>query len=122
MKWNQSRLSIKCGYTLPEGVFDEGLSIAHIGTIIINHNARSGRNCRIHEGVTIGTTNGSNKAPVLGDNIFIATGAKIIGDIPIANDVAIGANVVVVKNIDEEGITVGGVPAKNYQIIILMLI
>ena len=80
---------------------------------MVNRNAKVGKNCRIHEGVTIGATNGQSEAPILGDNVFIASGAKIIGNIKIANNVAIGANAVVVKDILEEGITVGGVPAKK---------
>jgi serine O-acetyltransferase len=112
-RYLQSKLSIRCGFTLPIGVFDKGLSIAHKGTIIVNANTKVGKNCRIHEGVTIGTTNGSNVAPVIGNNVFIATGAKIIGDIYIADDVAIGANAVVVKSIMEPGTTWGGVPARK---------
>jgi serine O-acetyltransferase len=109
----QSRLAVKCGFLLPIGVFGKGLSVAHKGTIIVNHNARIGENCRIHEGVTIGSTNGPDDSPKIGNNVFIATGAKIIGDIYIADDVAIGANAVVVKSINEPGTTWGGVPARK---------
>lgn len=107
------RASIRCGYTIPLNVFAEGLSIAHRGDIVVNPTARIGKNCRIHEGVTIGSTGGSKQAAVIGDNVFIATGAKIIGDIRIADNVAIGANAVVVKDIDEPGTTWAGVPARK---------
>ena len=80
---------------------------------MVNPQAKVGINCRIHEGVNIGATNGSDKAPIIGNNVFIATGAKIIGDITIANDVCIGANAVVTKSITEPGTTWGGVPAKK---------
>ncbi len=110
------RLSLKCGFSIPVNVFEEGLSIAHYGTIVVNPNAKVGKNCRIHEGVNIGATNGSNKAPQIGNNVFIGTGAKIIGDITIADDVAIGANAVVVKSITEKGVTYGGVPAKKISL------
>lgn len=46
--------SIRLGFSIPLGVFEEGLSIAHHGTIVVNENARIGRNCRIQEGVNIG--------------------------------------------------------------------
>ena len=72
-----------------------------------------GKNCRIQDGVTIGATNGSTCAPQIGNNVFIGSGAKIIGDIRIADDVAIGAQALVVKSILESGITVGGIPAKK---------
>ena len=58
----------------------------------------------------MGTTNGSNRAPVLGNNIFLGDGCKIIGDISIANDVNIGANAVVVKSITEPKTSWGGYP------------
>lgn len=112
-KFKFKRLSLQLGFSIPVEVFDEGLSIAHYGTIVVNPSAKVGKNCRIHEGVNIGATNGSAKAPIIGNNVFIATGAKIIGDITIADDVAIGANAVVVKSITEKGTTWGGVPAKK---------
>ena len=94
-------------------MFDEGLSIAHYGCIVVNGNARIGKNCRIQECVTIGATNGQEDAPLIGDNCFIGSGAKIIGRIRIPDDVCIGAGSVVVKDIDEKGITVAGIPAKK---------
>lgn len=105
--------SMQLGFSIPVGVFEEGLSIAHRGTIVVNSNAKVGKNCRIQEGVNIGATSGSAKAPIIGNNVFIGTGAKIIGDVTIADDVAIGANAVVVKSITEPGTTWGGVPAKK---------
>lgn len=107
------RLSIKLGFSIPPHVFAQGLSIPHYGTIVVSKHAKVGKNCRIHEGVNIGATNGSGKAPVLGDNIFIGSGAKLIGDIRIADDVCIGANAVVTKSISEPGTTWAGIPAKK---------
>lgn len=107
------RLSMKLGFSIPAGAFAEGLSIAHYGTIVVSPQASVGKNCRIHEGVNIGATNGSSLAPRIGDNVFIASGAKIIGDVTVADDVCIGANAVVVKSITESGTTWGGVPAKK---------
>lgn len=79
---------------------------------MINPNARVGANCRIHEGVTLGATNGSSDAPQIGDNCFLGSGAKVIGGIRIGDDVAIGAGAVVVKDCPESCVTLGGVPAK----------
>ncbi|MFR6102996.1 MAG: serine O-acetyltransferase [Christensenellales bacterium] len=89
------------------------LSIAHAGSIVINNKARVGQNCRIHPGVTIGATNGVNEAAKIGDNCYLGSGAKIIGDIHIADGVAIGANAVVVKSIIENNTTWAGVPARK---------
>ena len=107
------KYSVKLGFTIPLNVFGPGLSIAHYGTIVVSDAARVGENCRIQEGINIGSTNGSAAAPQIGNNVFIGTGAKIIGDITIADDVAIGANAVVVKSIFEKGVTYGGVPARK---------
>lgn len=115
-KWLQYRyykMRIKLGFSIPLNVFGPGLSIAHYGTIVVNGNAKVGKNCRIQECTTIGATNGSKKAPILGDNIFIGSGARIIGDISIANDIAIGANAMVNKSFDTFGITIAGIPAKK---------
>lgn len=91
----------------------EGLSLPHYGSIVIGQHAKIGKFCRIHEGVTIGATNGSDNCATIGDNVFIASGVKIIGDISIASDCAIGANAVVTKDIISPGTTWGGIPAKK---------
>jgi len=104
---------VKMGFHIPLNIFGAGLSIAHYGALVVNSKARVGINCRIHAMVVIGATNGNPAAPTLGDNVYIGAGAKIIGDIRIADDVAIGANAVVVKSIDEPGTTWGGAPARK---------
>lgn len=60
----------------------------------------------------ISATNGEKEGPQIGDNVYIGVGAKIIGKVKVADNVAIGANAVV-KSIVEEGITVAGVLAKK---------
>ena len=65
----------------------------------------------IRNGVTIGLKNtGQRGAPVLGDRVDIGAGAKLIGPIRIGNDVAIGANAVVLCDVPDGCIAVG-VPA-----------
>ena len=109
----------KLGFSIPLNVFGKGLSIAHYGCLVVNANARIGEYCRIHEGVTIGATSGDyqkggeGSAAQIGDRVFIATGAKIIGRVKIADGVVIGANSVVVKDIDEPNTTWAGVPARK---------
>lgn len=48
-----------------------------------------------------------HNSPVLGDNIFVGAGAKIIGSVKIGNNVIIGANAVVTKNIPDNKVVVG---------------
>ena len=75
--------------------------------------AKIGKNCRLQEGVTIGATDGSHDAATIGDNCYFGSGAKVIGAVIIADDVAIGAGAVVTKDITEAGTTWGGVPARK---------
>lgn len=107
------RMSLKLGFTIPINVFAEGLSIPHYGTIVVHGGARIGKNCRLQEGVTIGATDGSHKAARIGDNCYFGSGAKVIGAVTIADDVAVGAGAVVTKDITEPGTTWGGVPARK---------
>ena len=105
-------LQLKYQTFIPMYTCEKGLSIAHIGGIRINGNAHVGEFCRIQEGVPIGSTDGSKKAPQIGSCVYIGSGAKIIGDISIAAHSQIAAGAVVIKDILDVG-TYGGVPAKR---------
>lgn len=112
LKYKFRKLSLKMGFSIPPNVFGPGLAIAHYGTIVINSNAKVGANCRIHVCVNIGATGGQEEAPQLGDNVYIAPGAKIFGNITIPNNTAIGANAVVNKSFSKENTVIAGIPAK----------
>lgn len=106
------KMSVKLGYYIKPNTCSKGLSIAHIGPVIINDYAHIGENCRIHVGVNIGgSINEPKKAPIIGNNVYIGPGAKIYGNIKIGDNVAIGANAVVNKDVPNN-VTVAGVPAK----------
>jgi serine O-acetyltransferase len=114
MEYRLSRYGFKLGYEIPPNVFGPGLSIAHQGSIIVNRYAVIGENCRINNGVTIGTEAGySDRCPTIGKNAFIGPGAQIFGSIKIGDDVAIGANAVVLEDFPESGISIAGVPARK---------
>ena len=104
-------LGNKLGFYIGPNCFDEGLCLAHHGTVIVNPNAKIGKNCILHGNNCIGK-NKSEDCPIIGDNVDIGFGAVIIGDIKIADNVKIGANAVVVKSCEVEGATLVGVPAK----------
>lgn len=107
-------MSVILGFTIPPNVFGPGLSIAHRGTIVVHRNTKVGANCRIHVCVNIGTKAGYlDKAPIIGDNVYIGPGVKLFGLIDIADGIAIGANSVVNKSFYERNITIGGIPAKK---------
>lgn len=106
------KLGTKLSFYVRPNVCNKGLSISHVGPVIINDYAKIGENCRIHVGVNIGATlNEPKDAPVIGKNVYIGPGAKIYGKITIGDNVAIGANAVVNKDVPNN-VTVAGVPAK----------
>ncbi|HAT4141229.1 TPA: serine acetyltransferase [Clostridium perfringens] len=113
LQYRRNKLGTKLGFSIPINVFGPGLSIAHRGTIVVNSKARIGCNCRIHVCTNIGTQLNGDKAPIIGNNVYIGPGAKIFGDIKIADGVAIGANSVVNKSFYEKYITIAGVPARK---------
>jgi serine O-acetyltransferase len=110
LKFRYQKMSMKLGFSIPINCFEEGLYISHYGTVVINSRARIGKNCRIQEGINIGDSRGG--VPVIGNNVYICTGAKVVGDIYVADDVLIGAQALVNKSITESGVTVAGIPAK----------
>lgn len=108
------RMSLHLGFSVPINVFGPGLCIAHRGTIVVNKDARVGENCRIHACTNIGSGRSSNSlAPKIGNGVYIGPGAKIFGNVEIADNIAIGANSVVNKSFYEKGISIAGVPARK---------
>lgn len=108
LEYANHRLALRLGLTVPKNVFGAGLCIVHHGTLVVSPLAKVGENCRVHPSSCIGEYNG---APVLGDNVYIAPGAKLFGDIRIGNNVAIGANAVVNRSFPDN-VTIGGIPAR----------
>lgn len=104
------RIQTKYGISIPLNVVEEGFEIVHLGSVIINSKAHIGKNVRLHPGVCIGANH--DKAPSVGDNVYIGPGAKIFGDIKLANGIQVGANSVVTKSCDVEGAILVGVPAR----------
>lgn len=119
LKLQYRRLSVKLSFTIPENVFGPGLAIVHYGTIVVNEQARVGANCRIHVDTNIGASGGSERAPQLGDNVYVAPGVKIVGDVRIASNTVIGANAVVNTSFEQEHMLIAGVPARVIKPILI---
>lgn len=111
LKIKHTRLSIKLGLHIPPNSFEKGLKIMYLGSILVNGNARIGRDCSIHINTNIVAGGNTHDAPVLGDGVVISVGASIIGGVKIGDNCVIGAGAVVTKSFDNN-VTVGGVPAK----------
>jgi serine O-acetyltransferase len=104
---------IKLGIFIYPNCFGPGLSIAHPGAILVNARSRIGANCRVNVDTVIAAKAGfPDKTPIIGNNVYIGPGAKIFGDIVIADGIAIGANSVVNKSFTEPNVTIAGNPAK----------
>jgi len=104
----------KLGIMIPYGTrIGAGFYIGHFGNIIINGHCQIGLNCNISPGVTLGQANrGKHKGyPVIGDNVYIGPGAKVIGAVKVGNNVAIGANSVVTSDVPDNAVVVG-IPAR----------
>jgi serine O-acetyltransferase len=97
----------------PDTQIGSGFYIGHFGGIVINARSIIGNNVNISPGVVIGqSSRGKNKGyPTIGNNVYIGPGAKIIGAVYIGNNVAVGANCVVTKDIPDNAVVVG-IPGK----------
>jgi serine O-acetyltransferase len=105
-------VQILTGIELPcEVEVGRNFIIDHFGGIIISGYAKFGDNCRIRNGVVVGLRRVEERsAPIIGNNVDIGSGAKILGPIRIGNNVLIGANAVVICDVPDNSIAVG-VPA-----------
>lgn len=103
----KNRLGNKLGFFIPPYTLKKGVTIYHHGSIIINGDARIGQNCTLHGMNCIGNNGKSFAAPIIGDNVDIGVGAKIIGAVRVGNNVKIGANAVVFKDVPSNCTVVG---------------
>ena len=89
------------------------LFIDHGMGIVIGETSTIGNNCTIYHGVTLGGTGKekNKRHPDIGNNVIIGCGAKILGPIKLGDDVKIGANAVILNNV-EPGVTIVGIPGK----------
>ncbi len=97
----------------PGAVIGEGLFIDHGMGIVIGETAEIGNNCTIYHGVTLGGTgkDRGKRHPTIGSNVLIGTGAKVLGPFRVGDNSMVGANSVVLKQIDSDT-TVTGIPGR----------
>jgi serine O-acetyltransferase len=79
--------------------------------VVIHKKAKIGRDCIIGSSVTIGGRSKSKDVPIIGSGVYIATGAKILGNISVGDNSVIGANAVVISDVPSNCV-VAGIPAK----------
>lgn len=105
----RSRFAKRC-CEIPINCIGPGLCIWHGFNIIINPQAKIGSNFGISANCNVGHAH--DKVPIIGNNVTMSFGSKVLGGISICNNVTIGAGALVLKDICTEYCTVGGVPAK----------
>jgi serine O-acetyltransferase len=97
----------------PGAKIGKGLFIDHGMGVVIGETAEVGDNVTLYHGVTLGGTgkDTGKRHPTIGNNVFIGSGAKILGPIVVGDNVKIGANAVVLKDVPSN-CTAVGVPVR----------
>lgn len=102
--------AVICGCVIGVGAqFGKRLIMLHSVGVVINSAVVAGDDVTLESGVVIGAEKG--KSPHIGNEVFFGSGAKVVGGLTIGNNVLVGANAVVVKDVPSD-VVVGGVPAK----------
>ena len=109
-------MNTTCFFSDAEMLYRQKTEFPHPIGIVISTNGDIGKNCTIYQNVTIGGKSKENdpnkfKFPKIGDNVIIYAGACVIGGITVGNNVVIGANAVVVKDVPDNCVVVGN-PAR----------
>ena len=97
----------------PGAKIGKGLFIDHGMGVVIGETAEVGDNVVMYHGVTLGGTgkHTGKRHPTVGSNVFIGTGAKLLGPINVGDGAKIGANAVVLQDIPSKATAVG-IPAR----------
>lgn len=101
------RLSMKLGFSIGKDVFGYGLVIPHWGTIVVGPNNKIGNYAVLHTSTCI-----SDNGKMIGDGLYLATGAKMTSKVVLGDNVTVGANSVVNKSFPDGNIMIAGSPAK----------
>ncbi len=97
----------------PAAKIGKGIFIDHGMGIVIGETAEIGENCTIYHGVTLGGTgkHTGKRHPTIGNNVLISAGSKVLGPVTVGDNARIGANAVVLDDVEPDT-TVVGVPGK----------
>jgi serine O-acetyltransferase len=102
--------AILCNCIIGRGAeFGPGFVLVHSTGVVINGMVRGGSGIHIEHQVTIGAER--RRTPVLGNDVFIGAGAKIIGAVTIGDGARVGANAVVLHDVPAHHTAVG-IPAR----------
>lgn len=103
-------IEILTGISLaPECRIGHGLYIGHFGPVIVSPTTRIGSNCNLSQGVTLGYGGRGDRGghPTIGDRVYIAANAVVVGRITVGDDAVIGAGAVVTRSVAPRAVIVG---------------
>jgi serine O-acetyltransferase len=100
----------------PAAQLGRRIIIDHGMGVVIGETAIVGDDVYMYHQVTLGGTSSARgkRHPTIGRNVIIGAGAKILGDILVGEDARVGANAVVVQDV-QPGVTVVGIPARAVE-------
>lgn len=107
-----NNIGTKLGIESGENVFGTNLHIFHSNGIVINGNAKVGNGCRLYGNNCIGNNGVTNDCPTIGNNVRLCVGAKVLGDVTLADNIVVAAGAVVTKSCLESNVILAGIPAK----------
>ena len=98
----------------PGAEIGESFFMDHGTATVIGETVKIGKNCTLFHNVTLGGTgkHSGKRHPTLGDNVYVGTGATILGPVKIGDNVMIGAETFIIMHDVPNNCTVVGVPAK----------
>lgn len=94
-----------------EAKIGKSLHVVHCQNVLISPSAVIGDRVGIMHEVTLGSNDTRGNAPVLGDDVFVGAGAKILGSLKVGDRARVGANSVVIGDVPEDATAIGA-PAK----------
>lgn len=109
IKWK--RLSNKYGIYIHPNTVGKGLNIPHFNGGIQLNCISMGDFCSVSSGVVVGNKGSQDNRAIIGNNVELTIGCKVIGKVVLGNNVIVAPNSVVIKNIPDNAV-VSGVPAK----------
>lgn len=97
----------------PGATIGKGLFIDHGMGVVIGETTEIGENCTLYQGVTLGGTgkDTGKRHPILGNNVLVGCGARVLGPFKVGDNARIAAGAVVLNEIPPDSTAVG-VPAQ----------
>jgi serine O-acetyltransferase len=97
----------------PQARIGPGLCLVHLGAIVVGPGSVLGDRVTLQSCVTLGQKDPTTGEPHLGSDVYVGTGAKLLGNICVGSGAVIGANAVVVGDVPSQHVAVG-VPARCF--------